>query len=120
MTRALAATAAVFATAAFVIAVAAYHRASERPSVGVLSEASIRHLWHAAAHERLTREDVRVYIGNPASIYRDNPRAECWAYSAPGGGSGTEPPYQIQMCFGPKRHLAWLAYSGPKHLGPPA
>lgn len=65
---------------------------------------------------RLTRADVKALIGAPDSIYRNNPRAECWAYEAPGGGSGRERPYEVQMCFGPRRHLAWLGYSGPRRL----
>jgi hypothetical protein len=71
-------------------------------------------------HQKVTRHEVRSIIGPPDSIYRNNPRAECWAYSAPGGGTGREQPYEVQICFGPKRNLAWMAAGGPRRLPPPA
>jgi hypothetical protein len=109
------------AAAALVVAVVALGRANNRPAPpGVLSDASIVKLRSQLGHRKLTRDDVREILGSPASIYRDNPRAECWAYEAPGGGSGREQPYEVTMCFGPKRHLAWLAYGGPRRLRPPA
>jgi hypothetical protein len=120
VTRALAAVAVVISVAALVVAVAAYQRAAEQPSVGVLGDRSIQTLRHEMTQRRLTRADVTALIGAPASVYRSNPRAECWAYEAPGGGRGTEAPYRLQMCFGPKRHLAWMAFSGPRRLPPPA
>ena len=120
MTRALTVVAVVLSTLALVVAVAAYQRASERPDIGVLSDASILQLRHEMTQKRLTRADVTSLIGSPASVYRSNPRAECWAYEAPGGGRGTEPSYRLQMCFGPKRHLAWMAFSGPRRFPAPA
>jgi hypothetical protein len=120
VTRALAAIAVALSAAAFAVALAAYQRAGDHTAAGVLSDASIKQLRHEMAHQRLSRDDVRALIGSPASIYRSNPRAECWAYEAPGGGHGTEAPYRLTMCFGPKRHLAWAAFSGPRRLPPPA
>jgi hypothetical protein len=115
VTRALAAVAVVLSAAAVVLAVAVLQRAGDQPRLGVLSDASLRRL-SAQVPNRLTRADVKALIGAPDSIYRNNPRAECWAYEAPGGGSGRERPYEVQMCFGPRRHLAWLGHSGPRRL----
>jgi hypothetical protein len=111
----------VIAVAALAVAFVSLRRADDRAATpGVLSDASISQLRQHMAHHRTTREYVRATLGNPASIYRDNPRAECWAYWAPGGGTGREQPYEIQMCFGPKRNLAWMAGGGPRRLPPPA
>ena len=121
MSRVASAAALAIAVVALAVALMAWQRADDegRPP-GVLSTRSILTLRSEMANRKLTREDVIEVIGWPASIYRDNPRAECWAYEAPGGGSGREQPYELQMCFGPKRYLAWLAYSGPTRLRPPA
>lgn len=52
----------------------------------------------------MTRREVIMRLGLPDRIFRRNPRAECWAY---------EGPYEVRMCFGAKRRLAWVAHNIP-------
>jgi hypothetical protein len=52
----------------------------------------------------MSQDDVRALLGTPATVFRDNPRAQCWAYHTP---------YEVRMCFGPKRRLAWWATNVP-------
>jgi hypothetical protein len=54
----------------------------------------------------MTRRQVVMRLGLPDRVFRRNPRAECWAYE--GGGS-----YEVRMCFGAKRRLAWHSYNIP-------
>jgi hypothetical protein len=53
----------------------------------------------------MTRRQVVMQLGLPDRVFRRNPRAECWAYE---GGL-----YEVRMCFGPKRRLAWHAHNIP-------
>jgi hypothetical protein len=51
------------------------------------------------ARNRMTPDQVRHSFGAPDDVYRDNVRALCWSYASP---------YQIQLCWGPKRQAAWI------------
>jgi hypothetical protein len=56
------------------------------------------------ADNRMTPDRVRRLFGEPDEVFRDNPRALCWAYTSP---------YEIRMCWGPKRQAAWIAHNIP-------
>lgn len=53
---------------------------------------------------RMTPDDVRRSFGEADEVFRNNPRALCWAYHSP---------YQIRMCWGPKRKAAWIGHNVP-------
>jgi hypothetical protein len=55
---------------------------------------------------RMTPDEVRRLFGEPAAVFRNNPRALCWSYATP---------YEIRMCWGPKRKAAWISHSVPLH-----
>ena len=90
----------VLATGALIIAVVALRQAHSKPAtyaeVGAASVAKLRGL--------MTQDQVRTILGTPAVVFRDNPRAQCWAYHSP---------YEVRMCFGAKRRLAWWASNVP-------
>jgi hypothetical protein len=52
------------------------------------------------AGNRMTPVEVRHSFGEPDAVFRNNPRALCWSYASP---------YEIRMCWGPKRQAAWIA-----------
>jgi hypothetical protein len=52
----------------------------------------------------MTPVEVRRSFGEPDEVFRNNPRALCWAYHAP---------YEVRMCWGPKRRSAWIATNVP-------
>ncbi len=52
----------------------------------------------------MSQDEVRGLLGAPESVFRDNPRAQCWAYNTP---------YSVRLCFGAKRRLAWWATDAP-------
>jgi hypothetical protein len=56
------------------------------------------------AHNRMTPDQVQELFGEPDQVFRDNPRALCWAYVTP---------YEIRMCWGPKRQAAWIGHNIP-------
>ncbi len=56
------------------------------------------------AGNRMTPRDVRQLLGEPAQVFRNNPRALCWSYATP---------YEIRMCWGPKRKAAWISHNIP-------
>jgi outer membrane protein assembly factor BamE (lipoprotein component of BamABCDE complex) len=90
----------MLAAAALIVAVIALRSTNkeERTYAG-LGAASIAQL-----HGLMTQEQVRSLLGTPATVYRDNARAQCWAYHSP---------YDVRMCFGPRRRLAWWASNVP-------
>ncbi len=96
--RILVAASVVVAAAALVVAVVALREARQRQMLGGAGRASVSQL-----HGLMTQDDVRTLLGQPQTIFRDNARAQCWAYSAP---------YEVRICFGPKRRLAWWSASG--------
>jgi hypothetical protein len=55
----------------------------------------------------MSRAEVIAVLGTPDRVFRRNPRAECWAYDGP---------YEIRMCFGPKRRLAWFSHNIPSDI----
>src|SRR5712691_757117 len=91
----------LLAFAALIVAVVALREARNEPNtyagVGAASIARLQGL--------MTQDEVRALLGTPATVFRDNPRAQCWAYHSP---------YEVRMCFGPKRHLAWWASNVPQ------
>ena len=100
MQRAMIATAMVLAASALIVAILALRQAHNESAtyadVGAASVAKLRGL--------MTEDEVRGILGTPAVVFRDNPRAQCWAYHSP---------YEVRMCFGPKRRLAWWASNVP-------
>jgi hypothetical protein len=93
----------VLAAAGLAIGVVALsHKRSPRtvPEVGRASISQLRGL--------MTEGDVRALFGAPQTMFRDNAEAQCWAYSAA---------YEVRMCFGPKRRLAWWATNLPQLAG---
>jgi hypothetical protein len=53
---------------------------------------------------RMTPDEVRRSFGEPHEVFRNNPRALCWAYDSP---------YQIRMCWGAKRKAPWIGHNIP-------
>ena len=98
----------VFLTAAVVLLGGVLlYRAATAPSETERFEAAIRD-FHAA-HGRMTPPEVRQSFGPPDEVFRNNPRALCWAYRAP---------YRVRMCWGPKRRGAWIGHNVPlEHVG---
>jgi hypothetical protein len=56
------------------------------------------------ARNRMTPDEVRELFGEPTAVFRNNPRALCWSYATP---------YEVRMCWGPKRKAAWIGHSVP-------
>jgi hypothetical protein len=56
------------------------------------------------ARNRMTPNEVRRSFGEPDEVFRNNPRALCWAYHSP---------YRIRMCWGSKRKSAWIGHNVP-------
>jgi outer membrane protein assembly factor BamE (lipoprotein component of BamABCDE complex) len=103
MQRVIAGAAALLAAAALIVAVVALREARSRPptyaGLGAASISQLRGL--------MTQDEVRALLGQPQNVFRDNARAQCWAYGSP---------YTVRTCFGPKRRLAWWATNvPPKH-----
>jgi hypothetical protein len=96
----------VLSAAALAVAVAAFYEAREAhtsaPTHADVMAAAVREF--GAAHNRMTPAQVLRIMGKPTQVYRNNPRALCWRYTAP---------YMIQMCWGPKRRQAWIAHNIP-------
>jgi hypothetical protein len=95
----------LLAVAALAVAVAALREAREPnqpPTYAEITAAAVRD-FHAA-HNRMTPTQVLRVLGKPEEVYRNNPRALCWRYTAP---------YVIEMCWGPKRRQAWIAHNIP-------
>ena len=61
----------------------------------------------------MSQAQVVRLLGRPETVYRNNQRAQCWRYTSP----------IVQLCFGPKRRLAWWGGSpystGWTGYGPP-
>lgn len=90
----------LISSAALVVAVVALrHTRHDKGTYAEVAAASIARL-----HGLMSQDDVRALLGTPATVFRDNPRAQCWAYHTP---------YEVRMCFGPKRRLAWWATNVP-------
>jgi hypothetical protein len=96
------------AVAALAVAVAAFREAREVPTQAEITEAAVETFLQSG--NQMTPAQVLRLLGKPHEVFRNNPRALCWRYSAP---------YEIRMCWGPKRRQAWIAVSGfrPEHLG---
>ena len=93
------------AVAALAVAIAALREArqTERPATyAEITAAAVRQF--TASGNRMTPVQVLRLLGEPAAVYRNNPRALCWRYTAP---------YVIEMCWGPKRRRAWIAHNIP-------
>ena len=110
MTKAIAAVALLLAVASLSLAAVAFHEARDALKVPTQAEITA-----AAVHEfqgagnRMTPDEVLRLLGNPADVFRDNPRALCWHYSTP---------YEIRMCWGLKRQSAWIATNIPRDKSP--
>ena len=74
------------------------YRSATAPTDRERMAAAFRALQEAG--NRMTPEEVRHSFGPPDAVFRNNPRALCWSYSGP---------YEIRMCWGPKRQAAWIA-----------
>lgn len=87
-----------------VIATVLVSRSGEERTKGERFAAAVRE-FHAAGN-RMTPEEVRQSFGEPDEVSRNSPRALCWAYHQP---------YQVRMCWGPKRQAAWIGHNVPMH-----
>jgi hypothetical protein len=107
--KALSAAALLVAVAALAIAVAALREArqTETPTYAAITAAAVREF--QAAGNRMTPAQVLRLLGKPDDVYRNNPSALCWRYTAP---------YAIEMCWGPKRRQAWIATNIPPEQSP--
>jgi hypothetical protein len=83
-------------------------RAATGPTDEERMAAAVHKFTDAGNH--MTPDEVRKSFGEPSEVFRNNPRALCWAYHSP---------YEIRMCWGPKRQAAWIGYSIPKTLRTP-
>jgi hypothetical protein len=98
----------LLAVAALAVAVAAFREArdaNEAPTYAAITAAAVRQFGEDG--NRMTPAQVLRLLGKPDEVYRDNPRALCWRYAAP---------YEIRMCWGPKRRAAWIAHNIPFEL----
>jgi hypothetical protein len=103
--KALIVVALLLASASFAVAIAALREArqAERPTTyAEITAAGVRQF--TAAGNRMTPGQVQRLLRKPDVVYRSNPRALCWRYTAP---------YVIEMCWGPKRRQAWIAHNIP-------
>lgn len=108
MAKVLSGTAVLFAIAALGVAIAALHQAwhpGESPTYAEITAEGV-HRFQAAGN-RMTPAQVAQLLGRPDEVYRNNPRALCWRYTAP---------YRIEMCWGPKRQQAWIAHNIPRDV----
>lgn len=89
---------------AFIFAGPAFHesRQARTPSVADIQVAGVKEF--TASGNKLTPAQVLELLGKPTEVYRNNPRALCWRYDAP---------YEVKMCWGPKRKQAWIATNIP-------
>jgi hypothetical protein len=60
-----------------------------------------------SAGDDQTPARMRQLLGAPDHVFRDNPRALCWRYTTP---------YEVRMCWGPKRRSPWIAQSPPPEV----
>jgi hypothetical protein len=98
----------LLAVAAIAVAIAAFRearQANQRPTYAEITAAGVREL--QAAGNRMTPAQVLQLLGKPDQVYRNNPRALCWRYTAP---------FEIRMCWGPRRRQAWIATNMPREL----
>jgi hypothetical protein len=95
----------VVAVAALAVAGAALREArksTEPPTYAEITASAVRQF--TGAGNRMTPAQVLRILGSPNHVYRNNPRALCWRYTAP---------YEIRMCWGPKRQQAWISHNLP-------
>jgi hypothetical protein len=85
-----------------VVAAVIVFRPRDEPTERERMVAAVRDFREAG--NQMTPDEVRRSFGEPDEVFRNNPRALCWAYHAP---------YQIRMCWGPKRQSAWIAGNYP-------
>jgi hypothetical protein len=98
----------LIAVAALALAVAALRevrQADEPPTYAEITASGVHEF--LAAGNQMTPAQVLGLLGKPDEVYRDNPRALCWRYTAP---------FEIRMCWGPKRRQAWIATNTPREL----
>jgi hypothetical protein len=98
------------ALAALIVAVAAFREARTTdtpPTFAEIAAAGVTEF--TSAGNRMTPVEVRMLLGEPTEVYRNNPRALCWRYTAP---------YEIKMCWGPKRQQAWISDNIPRNERP--
>lgn len=96
------------AVAALAVAIAAFREArevNEPPTYAEISAAAVHEFQDA--RNRMTPAQVLRLLGKPDHVFRNNPRALCWRYTAP---------YEVRMCWGPKRRQAWIAHNIPREL----
>ena len=108
--KALGAASLVIAAAALTLAVVALKTArtpDESPTYAEISAAAVEQFTQAG--NRMTPSEVLRLLGQPTEVYRNNPRALCWRYTVP---------YEIRMCWGPKRRQAWIADNIPRNERP--
>ena len=90
------------AVAALAVAVAALREARNVPTQAEITREAVETF--AESGNRMTPAQVLRLLGEPHEVFRDNPRALCWRYSTP---------YEIRLCWGPKRRQAWIGHNIP-------
>jgi len=106
--RVLGAASLLLALAALTVAVVALKeaRSADRsPTYAEITAAGVAEFTDDG--NRMTPAQVLGLLGEPTEVYRNNPRALCWRYTAP---------YGIRMCWGPKRKQAWISTNIPREL----
>ena len=90
------------AVTALAVAVAALRETRDVPTQAEITAAGVGTFVRSG--NRMTPPQVLRLLGEPDDVFRNNARALCWRYSGP---------YEIRMCWGPKRRAAWIAHNIP-------
>ena len=72
------------------------------PTAGEIQLAGVKAL--TSARDGMTPAQARGLLGQPTEVFRDNARALCWRYDTP---------YEVRMCWGPKRRSPWVSVQVP-------
>ena len=105
MTRFITGASVLLAAAALVVAVVALrdaHKPAPTPTYAEITAAGVRQFTDMG--NRMTPPLVKSLLGEPTEVFRNNVAALCWRY---------ESPYEIRMCWGPKRQRAWISTNIP-------
>lgn len=100
----------LLATTALAVALLALREArqpTEPPTYAEITAAGVSRF--VAAGNQMTPPQVAMLLGEPTEVYRDNAKALCWRYASP---------YEIRMCWGPKRKQAWISTNIPRGTFP--
>ena len=108
--RAVTVVALAVAAAALVVSVVALRearRVEKPPTAAELMLGGIQRFQDAG--NRMTPAEVKALLGEPAAVYRNNPRALCWRYTSP---------FEVRLCWGAERRQAWISANMPPSDSP--